>query len=79
MSLFRCLVFFVDIANIGMANIALPTIQKKLGYDDGALQWVLTAYALTVSLPRPSPETLDAKRRLSRLVWRLPHGGRSSR
>ncbi|KAF4991223.1 hypothetical protein FDECE_14115 [Fusarium decemcellulare] len=42
-----CLVFFVDIANIGMANIALPTIQDKLGYDDGALQWVLTAYALT--------------------------------
>ncbi|KJZ80420.1 hypothetical protein HIM_00270 [Hirsutella minnesotensis 3608] len=42
-----CLVFFVDIANIGMANIALPTIQKQLGYDDGSLQWVLTAYALT--------------------------------
>ncbi|KAM4066490.1 major facilitator superfamily protein [Hirsutella rhossiliensis] len=42
-----CLVFFVDIANIGMANIALPTIQTQLGYDDGSLQWVLTAYALT--------------------------------
>ncbi|KYK57277.1 aminotriazole resistance protein [Drechmeria coniospora] len=42
-----CLVFFVDIANIGMANIALPTIQETLGYDDGSLQWVLTAYALT--------------------------------
>ncbi|KAM5343579.1 hypothetical protein ACJ41O_012116 [Fusarium nematophilum] len=42
-----CLVFFVDIANVGMANIALPTIQQSLGYDDGSLQWVLTAYALT--------------------------------
>ncbi|KAI0544202.1 aminotriazole resistance protein [Xylaria curta] len=42
-----CLVFFLDIANLGMANIALPTIQRDLGYDDGTLQWVLTAYALT--------------------------------
>ncbi|KAK7432506.1 hypothetical protein QQZ08_001071 [Neonectria magnoliae] len=42
-----CLVFFIDIANIGMANIALPTIQQKLGYDDGSLQWILTAYSLT--------------------------------
>jgi len=32
-----------------MANIALPTIQKALGYDEGSLQWVLTAYSLTVS------------------------------
>ncbi|RAL09633.1 MFS transporter [Aspergillus homomorphus CBS 101889] len=42
-----CLVFFVDIANLGMANIALPTIQKDLGYNDGTRQWVLTAYQLT--------------------------------
>ncbi|KAI0397032.1 aminotriazole resistance protein [Xylariaceae sp. FL0594] len=41
-----CLVFFIDIANLGMANIALPTIQKALVLDDGTLQWVLTAYAL---------------------------------
>ncbi len=40
--------FFIDIANLGMANIALPTIQKDLGYDEGSLQWILTAYALTV-------------------------------
>ncbi|KFG77667.1 putative aminotriazole resistance protein [Metarhizium anisopliae] len=42
-----CGAFFIDIANLGMANIALPTIQKALGFDDGTLQWVLTAYALT--------------------------------
>ncbi|KAH7015652.1 aminotriazole resistance protein [Ilyonectria destructans] len=42
-----CLVFFIDIANIGMANIALPTIQQKLGYDDGSVQWILTSYSLT--------------------------------
>lgn len=40
--------FFIDIANLGMANIALPTIQKDLGYDEGSLQWILTAYALAV-------------------------------
>ena len=44
----RCLVFFVDIANLGMVNIALPAI-RKAGYDVGSLQWVLTAYSLTVS------------------------------
>lgn len=33
-----------------MANIALPTIQKALGYDEGSLQWVLTAYSLTVCI-----------------------------
>ncbi len=33
-----------------MANIALPTIQKAFGYDDGTLQWVLTAYSLAVRL-----------------------------
>lgn len=31
-----------------MANIALPRIRDALGYDEGSLQWVLTAYALTV-------------------------------
>lgn len=31
-----------------MATIALPTIKDELGYDDGSLQWILTAYALTV-------------------------------
>ena len=38
----------MDIANLGMANVALPTIQKELGYDEGSLQWILTAYSLTV-------------------------------
>ncbi|KAI0190563.1 aminotriazole resistance protein [Astrocystis sublimbata] len=38
-----CLVFFIDIANLGMANIALPTIQHVFGFTDGDLQWVLTA------------------------------------
>ncbi|OJJ96301.1 hypothetical protein ASPACDRAFT_47071 [Aspergillus aculeatus ATCC 16872] len=42
-----CLVFFIDTANVGMANIALPTIKQALGYNEGDLQWILTAYSLT--------------------------------
>ncbi|KAH8200510.1 hypothetical protein TruAng_005340 [Truncatella angustata] len=42
-----CITFFVDIANLGMCTIALPTIKDELGYDEGSLQWVMTAYALT--------------------------------
>jgi EmrB/QacA subfamily drug resistance transporter len=30
-----------------IANVALPAIQKTLGFDTAALQWVITAYALT--------------------------------
>ena len=44
----RCAIFFIDIANLGMANIALPSIKSDLGFDEGSLQWVLTAYSLTV-------------------------------
>lgn len=33
-----------------MANIALPSIEKDLDFDDGSLQWILTAYSLTVSV-----------------------------
>ncbi|KAI1163812.1 aminotriazole resistance protein [Nemania serpens] len=42
-----CLTQFVDIASLGMATIALPTIKEDLGFDEGSLQWVLTAYSLT--------------------------------
>ncbi|TGJ85542.1 hypothetical protein E0Z10_g3219 [Xylaria hypoxylon] len=42
-----CLTQFVDIASLGMATIALPTIKEELGFDEGSLQWVLTAYSLT--------------------------------
>ncbi|RAH71909.1 MFS transporter [Aspergillus aculeatinus CBS 121060] len=43
----RCLVSFIDTVNVGMANIALPTIKEALGYNEGDLQWILTAYSLT--------------------------------
>ncbi|KAL3421564.1 MFS transporter [Phlyctema vagabunda] len=42
-----CLASFTDIANLGMCNIALPSIAQDLNLGPGELQWVLTAYALT--------------------------------
>ncbi|KAF3003886.1 hypothetical protein E8E14_008163 [Neopestalotiopsis sp. 37M] len=42
-----CLTFFIDIANLGMCTIALPTIKDELDFDEGTLQWVMTAYSLT--------------------------------
>ncbi|KAJ6563929.1 major facilitator superfamily domain-containing protein [Mycena capillaripes] len=39
--------FFIDIANLGMALIALPTIQQELHYSDSELQWVMSSYTLT--------------------------------
>lgn len=42
-----CITFFVDIANLGMCTIALPTIKQEFDFDEGTLQWVMTAYALT--------------------------------
>ncbi|KIL88594.1 hypothetical protein FAVG1_07839 [Fusarium avenaceum] len=41
-----CLTFFVDNASLGMANITLPDIKKSLDFNDGSLQWVLTAYSI---------------------------------
>lgn len=35
-----------------MANIALPEIKKSLDFNDGSLQWVLTAYSIMVSSPK---------------------------
>jgi hypothetical protein len=32
-----------------MANITLPDIKKSLDFNDGSLQWVLTAYSIMVS------------------------------
>jgi hypothetical protein len=56
----RCITFFVDIASLGMCTIALPTIKEQLGFDEGSLQWVMTAYALTVSNCNSSMVKLEA-------------------
>lgn len=38
---------FMVVLDTSVANVALPAIQKALGFDTSALQWIITAYALT--------------------------------
>ena len=41
-----CLVQFMTILDIAIVNVALPSIQKDLGFTKDNLQWVISAYAL---------------------------------
>jgi EmrB/QacA subfamily drug resistance transporter len=38
---------FMVVLDTSVANVALPAIQKTLHFDTSALQWIITAYALT--------------------------------
>lgn len=38
---------FMVVLDTSVANVALPAIQKTLGFSPSLLQWVITAYALT--------------------------------
>ncbi len=38
---------FMVVLDSAVANVALPAIQKELGFESAALQWIITAYALT--------------------------------
>lgn len=38
---------FMVVLDTSVANVALPAIQKALGFDASSLQWIITAYALT--------------------------------
>ena len=38
---------FMVVLDTSVANVALPAIQKALHFDTSALQWIITAYALT--------------------------------
>jgi EmrB/QacA subfamily drug resistance transporter len=42
-----CLAQFMVVLDISIVNVALPSIQKDLGFSAGNLQWVVTAYSLT--------------------------------
>ncbi len=42
-----CLAQFMVVLDISIVNVALPSIQKSLGFSAASLQWVVTAYALT--------------------------------
>src|SRR6184192_4058737 len=37
---------FMVVLDIAIVNVALPSIQKDLGFSEGNLQWVISAYAL---------------------------------
>ena len=41
-----CIVQFMTILDIAIVNVALPSIQKDLGFSEEDLQWVISAYAL---------------------------------
>jgi predicted MFS family arabinose efflux permease len=43
---------FLDLANLSAITIALPTLQKEFDIKTGNLQWIISAYALTVSSPK---------------------------
>jgi EmrB/QacA subfamily drug resistance transporter len=41
-----CLAQFMVILDIAIVNVALPSIQRSLGFSDNALGWVVNAYTL---------------------------------
>lgn len=41
----------LPVSNLSAVTIALPTIGQQLGTDQAQLQWVISAYALTVRPP----------------------------
>lgn len=45
--LLLALAMFVVVLDSAIINLALPAIQKALGFDDATLQWVVTSYILT--------------------------------
>ena len=42
-----CLAQFMVVLDVSIVNVALPSIQKDLGFSAANLQWVVTAYSLT--------------------------------
>jgi len=44
--LLLCMTQFVVVLDIAVVNVALPSIQKDLGFSQENLQWVISAYAL---------------------------------
>ncbi|WP_343034594.1 MFS transporter [Amycolatopsis anabasis] len=42
-----CAAQFMVVLDISVVNVALPSIQRSLGFDETSQQWVVNAYALT--------------------------------
>lgn len=43
-------VLFMALIDVGIVNVAIPSIQKGLGATDSQMQWVLAGYALTFGI-----------------------------
>ena len=41
-----CAVQFMVVLDVAIVNVALPSIQRDLGFSQENLQWVISAYAL---------------------------------
>jgi EmrB/QacA subfamily drug resistance transporter len=53
-----CLAVFMLLIDVTVVNVALPSIQAQLGASFSALQWVVDAYALTLSVFQLTSGTL---------------------
>lgn len=43
-----CAAWSMDVLDFSIVNVALPEIQRDLGFSQKGLQWVVSAYALTL-------------------------------
>src|SRR5438309_329422 len=42
-----CVAQLMLVLDFSIVNVALPSMKRDLGFSDGGLQWVISAYALT--------------------------------
>src|SRR5260370_23246143 len=58
--------FFMTVVDLTIVNVALPTIGRKLHFPQSDLQWVVTAYSLTLGgfllLGGPAADLLGRRR-----------------
>jgi hypothetical protein len=63
---------FLDLSNLSAITIAFPTIQKELSADVGQLQWIISAYAVTVRercMPLSYMHVVDASSSEASCCW----------
>jgi EmrB/QacA subfamily drug resistance transporter len=75
-----CLAQLMDVLDVTIVNIALPSAQRDLGFSAGGRQWIVTAYALAFgSLLLLSGRLSDlAGRRVMFLAGLVTFGGASA-
>ncbi len=77
--LVACLAQFMVVVDSTVVNVALPSIQRRLGFSSGNLQWVVDAYTLMLAQCSGPQGLLEAQRFrvLSRI--RPVHAARASK